>query len=86
MDKFPPTEYFLDVAVPHHEAMLEYGFYEKMNKFMYCGLDCTAAYTGDTGMLTLAGDMGKWMSSVVPDEANWLAKFIASINSPTKAR
>ena len=74
----------LDVAQAHHKDMTEYGLYHKMNKFMYCGLDCTAAYTGDTGMLSLSGDIGKWMSSVVPDEANWLAKFIKSINSPAK--
>lgn len=80
MDKFPPTEYHLDLALAHHKAMMEQGLYEKMNKFMYCGLDCTTAgYAGDIGMIELAGDVGKWMSDVVPDEDNWLAKFIAEM-------
>ncbi|MDO8672728.1 MAG: hypothetical protein Q7O66_15055, partial [Dehalococcoidia bacterium] len=87
VEKFPPTEYILDVGLAHHEAMLKYDLYDKMNKFMYCGFDCaTGPYVADIGMLTLAGDVGNWMASVVPEETNWLAQFIASLKSPARPR
>ncbi len=76
--KFPPSDYHLDVALAHHKAMLKHGLYGKLNKLMLCGLHCTASYAGDIGMLTLPDNVGKWMSSVVPDDENWLAKFVES--------
>ncbi|MDO8674485.1 MAG: hypothetical protein Q7O66_24020, partial [Dehalococcoidia bacterium] len=87
VEKFPPTEYLLDTGLAHHEAMLEYGLYDKMNKFTYCGFDCaTGPYVADIGMLSIAGDVGNWMANVVPEEANWLAQFIASLKSPAKTK
>ncbi|MDO8472742.1 MAG: hypothetical protein Q7T05_02880, partial [Dehalococcoidia bacterium] len=81
LQKLPPIEYHLEIALAHHGAMLKYGLYEKMNKLMVCGLDLPGPYAGDIGMLTLAGDVGKWMSTVVPDEENWLAELIAPLQS-----
>ena len=84
-EKLPPTEYFLDVAQAHDKAMTEYGLYGRLNRLMYCGFDCIPApYAGEIGMLAQAGDVGKWMGPVVPDEVNWLAKVIASIDSPAE--
>ncbi|MDO8671647.1 MAG: hypothetical protein Q7O66_09485, partial [Dehalococcoidia bacterium] len=76
-DKFPPTEYYLDLMVAHHAGVKEYGLYEKLNRFMYCGL-CAVNYVGEMGIVEIAGDLGTWMSTVVPPEQNWLAKFLAS--------
>ncbi|MDO8670049.1 MAG: hypothetical protein Q7O66_01290 [Dehalococcoidia bacterium] len=80
--KLPPTEYFLDVALDHHATMMEYGLYKKLNKLMYCGLCCIPTiYSGELGILALAGDPGKWMADVVPPESNWLAQFISSVSA-----
>ncbi|MDO8669992.1 MAG: hypothetical protein Q7O66_00995 [Dehalococcoidia bacterium] len=84
--KLPPTEYYLDVFLAHHEAMLEHGLYEKLNKLMHCGLCCSAGnYTGELGILAQAGDWGTYMADVVPEKANWLLQFIRSVASPVAA-
>ncbi|MDO8673476.1 MAG: hypothetical protein Q7O66_18870 [Dehalococcoidia bacterium] len=86
-DKLPPTEYYLEVAMAHHKTMKEYNLYEKLNRFIYCGLCCTAApYSAEMGILELEGDVGNWMSKVVPDEDNWMAQFIASVKSEAKVQ
>ncbi|MBI2864720.1 MAG: hypothetical protein HYX94_09195 [Chloroflexi bacterium] len=85
-DKFPPAEFFLDCAVEHDKAMNEHGFYDKLNKFLYCGLCCQGRpYAGEIGILERAGDFATWMSDVVPYENNWLAKFLDSIRQSTTA-
>ncbi|MDO8671027.1 MAG: hypothetical protein Q7O66_06300, partial [Dehalococcoidia bacterium] len=72
-----------DLFAPHDKFMEESGLYEKLNKFMYCGLDCAhALYTGDIGIMKRAGDWGTWMSDVVPYEYNLVAQFLDSIKSP----
>ena len=82
-EKLPPTEYFLDVALAHDRTMTEYGLYGRLNRLMYCGLDCIPGpYAGEIGMLAQAGDVGKWMAPAIPDEANWIARIIESIESP----
>ncbi|MBI2861529.1 MAG: hypothetical protein HYX89_01790 [Chloroflexi bacterium] len=86
-DKFPPTEYLLDLAVAHHEACVKYGLYDKLNKFLYCGMDCTEyPYVGEIGMLEKAGDIGTWMADVIPYEHNWLLRFLDSLKSPAKTK
>ncbi|MDO8672652.1 MAG: hypothetical protein Q7O66_14675 [Dehalococcoidia bacterium] len=78
--KLPPTDLILDVALAHHDGMLEYDLYSKYNKLMYCPLECLdSIYAGEIGMLALAGDIGNWMDDVVPKEESWLAQFIASV-------
>ncbi|MDO8673271.1 MAG: hypothetical protein Q7O66_17835 [Dehalococcoidia bacterium] len=86
--KAPPTEYFLDLCQAHHNIMMEYGYYEKLNKLMFCPLDCPpTSCCGELGALTLAGDLGKWAAEAgFPEEANWLAKFIASIQTTAEAQ
>ena len=80
-NKYPPTEFYLEVNLANHQAMKEYGFYQKLNKFTWCAMDCMDVnYSGEIGMLELAGNIGNWLSDAVPDEANWLAKFISSMN------
>ncbi|MDO8672405.1 MAG: hypothetical protein Q7O66_13400, partial [Dehalococcoidia bacterium] len=79
-DKLPPTEYYLDVAMAHHTAMMEYDLYETLNRLLYCGLCCVEMpYAGELGMLELAGDVGSWMAPVIPKEENWIARFLASV-------
>ncbi|MDO8670583.1 MAG: hypothetical protein Q7O66_04030, partial [Dehalococcoidia bacterium] len=39
-EKLPPTEYLLEVAMAHHAAMLEYGLYDRLNRLLYCPMDC----------------------------------------------
>ncbi|MDO8674402.1 MAG: hypothetical protein Q7O66_23595 [Dehalococcoidia bacterium] len=83
--KIPPTEYYLEVAIDHHAAMKEFGLYDTLNRFLWCGMDCGhSIYAGELGVLELAGNWGKWMSTVVPDKANWILKFLESIESPAK--
>ncbi|MBI2862987.1 MAG: hypothetical protein HYX94_00290 [Chloroflexi bacterium] len=78
--KYPPTEFFLDCIVGHDKAMNEHGLYDKMNKFLYCGLDCQhRPYCGEMGILQRVPDFGTWMSAVVPYEQNWLAQFLDSV-------
>ncbi|MDO8669812.1 MAG: hypothetical protein Q7O66_00050, partial [Dehalococcoidia bacterium] len=85
-EKLPPTEYYLDLFTPHHEAMTETGYYDKLNKFMYCGFECAhAVYSGDIGILERAGNWGNWMSDVVPDKANWILNWLRTIESTTTA-
>ncbi|MDO8671932.1 MAG: hypothetical protein Q7O66_10950 [Dehalococcoidia bacterium] len=80
-EKLPPTDYYLDVAQAHHEAMLEYGLYPKLNKLMSCGFCCSPrVYNGDIGALQLAGDLGTWMADSVPPEQNWLAEFVSTVS------
>ena len=84
-EKLAPTEYYLDLAVAHHEAMKEYGLYSKMNKLRWCPLDClNNHYAGELGILELAGNPANWLADTIPDKANWLAKFIASLNPPAR--
>ncbi|MDO8672693.1 MAG: hypothetical protein Q7O66_14880 [Dehalococcoidia bacterium] len=79
-DKMPPSEYYLEMALAHHADMKKYGLYEKLNKFMYCGLCCGGGiYCGELGILEIAGDFGNWMSDVVTPEANWMAQFVESL-------
>ncbi|MDO8672993.1 MAG: hypothetical protein Q7O66_16420, partial [Dehalococcoidia bacterium] len=85
-EKIPPTEYYLDLTLAHHQTMMQHGLYEKLNKLMFCGFHChVGPYAGEMGMLALAGDVGNWMADAVPEEANWLARFIASVKEPAKA-
>ena len=84
--KLPPTEYFLDLFGPHHEAMTEAGLYEKLNRFMYCGFECSSAvYSGDIGIMERAGNWGTWMSAVVPDKANWILNWLNEIGVPAES-
>ncbi|MDO8672638.1 MAG: hypothetical protein Q7O66_14600 [Dehalococcoidia bacterium] len=86
-EKYPPSEFYLEMAIGHHQAMQEYGLYQKVNKFVWCAMDCLDnIYGGDIGILGLAGDLGNWLSDVVPAESNWLAKFVSSVNSPANAK
>ncbi|MDO8672412.1 MAG: hypothetical protein Q7O66_13435, partial [Dehalococcoidia bacterium] len=81
--KIAPTEYYLDAGLAHHEAMTRFGRYPTLNKLMLCPMDCLASfYAGELGMIALAGDIGKWLSEAIPDESNWLAQFISSVNPP----
>lgn len=78
--KLPPTEYYLELAVAHHNLMMDYGLYAKANKLLWCPLDSAAyGYLGDIGWLALAGDIGHWAADAFPEETNWLAKFISSV-------
>ncbi len=80
-DKYPPTEFYLDLITAHHAAMKEYGLYERLNKLLYCTL-CNHgrfAYVGEMGILEMAGDVGTWLSDVIPPEQNTMAQFIKSI-------
>ncbi|MDO8671042.1 MAG: hypothetical protein Q7O66_06380, partial [Dehalococcoidia bacterium] len=84
-DKMPPTEYYLEACIAHHDIMTEYGFYDKLNKLMHCPLDCSPnGNFGELGMLALAGDIGKWAAQVFPEEGNWLGKFVTSLQSTAK--
>ncbi|MDO8673457.1 MAG: hypothetical protein Q7O66_18775 [Dehalococcoidia bacterium] len=79
-DKLPPMEYYLDSAIAHHELMTEYGYYDRLNRLMLCPLcPLTNGYNGEIGMLELAGDIGSWAAPAMPEEANWLARFIDSV-------
>ncbi|MDO8669936.1 MAG: hypothetical protein Q7O66_00715 [Dehalococcoidia bacterium] len=81
-EKVPPTSLFLELGMAHHEIMMEYGLYDKLNKLLFCPLDCQdAQYCGDLGMLAIAGDVGHWADSVFPEGTNWLAEFISSVNT-----
>ncbi|MDO8672815.1 MAG: hypothetical protein Q7O66_15505 [Dehalococcoidia bacterium] len=83
--RLPPTEYCLDVATAHNEACMETGMYEKINKLMYCPMDCfTNMYGGDIGILALAGDIGAWVEDCVPSGQNWLANFVSSMKTAVK--
>ncbi|MDO8673966.1 MAG: hypothetical protein Q7O66_21355 [Dehalococcoidia bacterium] len=86
--KLAPTEYYLDVATAHHEAMMENALYEKYNrKLLRCPLDGIASiYGGDLGILAIYGDVGNYAAQLgVPNEANWVAKFISSMKSSSPA-
>ncbi|MDO8672536.1 MAG: hypothetical protein Q7O66_14060 [Dehalococcoidia bacterium] len=83
LEKYPPTELLLEIALAHHEAMKKVGRYQKMDKFMQCPMDCMdVAYGGEIGILETAGDFGNWLSDVLRPEDNWLAGFIASAKQP----
>ncbi|MDO8672463.1 MAG: hypothetical protein Q7O66_13690 [Dehalococcoidia bacterium] len=80
--KLPPTEYLLEVAQAHHQTSMAYGFYDKLDKLLYCPLDCLSPlYGGEIGILALAGYVGNWAAECMPGEANWLAKFVSSLPS-----
>ncbi|MDO8671269.1 MAG: hypothetical protein Q7O66_07535 [Dehalococcoidia bacterium] len=82
--KLAPTEYYLDVGLAHHKAMSEFDLYQKLNKFLFCPMDCLAAfYVGELGMIELAGNPANWLAGTIPNEWNWLSKFVASLESPT---
>ncbi len=81
-DKLAPTEYYLDIAVAHHEAMKEFDLYSKFNRLALCPMDCMIhTYIADLGILELGGNVGNWLSDLVPDKANWLAHFNSSMAS-----
>ncbi|MDO8670976.1 MAG: hypothetical protein Q7O66_06040 [Dehalococcoidia bacterium] len=83
--KLPPTDLFLDVAMAHHQACKEYGMYERMNRLLWCPLDCAhAGYVGQLGMVEVAGDIGKWAATCVPEDGNWIGRFIESFKAPAK--
>ncbi|MDO8670999.1 MAG: hypothetical protein Q7O66_06155 [Dehalococcoidia bacterium] len=85
-EKLPPTDYYLDTGLAHHQAMLEYGLYEKMNKLMQCPMDCLEHfYAGEIGMVALKGNPANWLADTVPNELNWLTKFVSSERSPVKS-
>ena len=83
--KLPPTDYFLDVGLGHHQAMMENGMYEKMNKLMFCPLDCLAHfYAGDIGIVELAGTPANWLTDTIPNELNWMASFFSKVDSEAR--
>ena len=79
--KIPPTEYFLDAGLAHHEACLETGLYEKYDKLLNCPMCFHGFHSGDIGMIALAGDLGNWMADTIPADANWMARFISSMQA-----
>ncbi|MDO8670910.1 MAG: hypothetical protein Q7O66_05700 [Dehalococcoidia bacterium] len=82
--RLAPIEYYLDLALAHHEAMMEYDLYAKYNrKFMRCPLDGIASiYGGELGILAQAGDVGSYAAQLgVPEETNWLARFVSPLNA-----
>ncbi|MDO8671200.1 MAG: hypothetical protein Q7O66_07185, partial [Dehalococcoidia bacterium] len=83
--KMPPTDYYVDAAVAHHEAMKQYGLYNTLNRLTAnCPFDCLDNhYTGDLGILELAGNPARWLDGLVPEKANWLDRFISSVKSST---
>ncbi|MDO8670714.1 MAG: hypothetical protein Q7O66_04700, partial [Dehalococcoidia bacterium] len=84
--KLPPTDFYLELAQGHHGVMSEYGFYDKINKFMMCPLCLLPAYyLGELGMIELAGTPGNWLADKIPDEVNWLAQFTESLGSTVGA-
>ncbi|MDO8672051.1 MAG: hypothetical protein Q7O66_11560 [Dehalococcoidia bacterium] len=81
--KLPPTEYHLELILAHHQACKEFDMYSRMNKLLWCPLDCPPnQYAGELGMIEIAGDLGKWADMAVPADANWLGRFIESFKSP----
>ncbi|MDO8673013.1 MAG: hypothetical protein Q7O66_16520 [Dehalococcoidia bacterium] len=80
-DKLVPTEFFLDAVVAHHETMKEYGRYERFHKLSTsCPMDCLHhSFGGEIGMLEIGGNMGNWLADALPEKANWLARFNASL-------
>ncbi|MDO8674220.1 MAG: hypothetical protein Q7O66_22660, partial [Dehalococcoidia bacterium] len=80
-EKLPPTDYVLDIGLAHHQACTEYGMYDRMNKLMYCPMDClSTTYAGEIGILERAGDVPSWAADALPAEATWLADFVKSVN------
>ncbi|MDO8672257.1 MAG: hypothetical protein Q7O66_12660 [Dehalococcoidia bacterium] len=80
--KVPPTEYYLETGMAHHKLMTEHGLYDTLNRLMFCPMDCPdAMYCGELGMVEIAGDIGKWAAKVFPPEANWLGRFIDSMQA-----
>ncbi|MDO8670476.1 MAG: hypothetical protein Q7O66_03485, partial [Dehalococcoidia bacterium] len=78
--KLAPTEYYLEVALAHHQTMLDTGMYERLNKLMYCPMDCIGPYSGELGMYALAGSVGEWAKSAgIPDDGNWIANFVSTL-------
>ncbi|MDO8673999.1 MAG: hypothetical protein Q7O66_21520 [Dehalococcoidia bacterium] len=77
--KIPPTEYFLDAGLAHHEACLETGLYKKLDKLLSCPMCFHGFYSGEIGMIALAGDLGNWIADAIPADANWMARFISSM-------
>ncbi len=76
----------MEVGLGHDKAMKEFGLYEKVNKLMWCPMDCVGGfYGGEIGQLEKAGDMGTWVADAIPQETNWLAEFIASLKSKPQA-
>ena len=70
--KSPPTEYYLEAAIAHHEAMKEYRLYDRLNRLTCCPLECFLGhYAGELGAYELPGGMAEWAAAVVPREANW---------------
>ncbi|MDO8674022.1 MAG: hypothetical protein Q7O66_21635 [Dehalococcoidia bacterium] len=85
--KLAPTEFYLDLSVGHHESAKKHGLYQHLNKLMFCPMDCLDNhYAGELGIVELAGDPGKWLSDTIPDKANWLSQFVASLESPAKVQ
>ncbi|MBI2863346.1 MAG: hypothetical protein HYX94_02135 [Chloroflexi bacterium] len=86
-DKFPPAEFYLDLIVEHEKAMNEYGLFDKLNRFLYCGLDChQGPYCSEQGIIERAGDFGAWMGERIPYEQNWIAQFLDSIKEKESAK
>ena len=86
-EKYPPTELYLDMALAHHKAMTEVGGYQKMNKLIWCAMDCLEVmYAGEIGILETAGDFGNWLSDVLPAEENWVADLVSSIKQPARTQ
>ncbi|MDO8671100.1 MAG: hypothetical protein Q7O66_06675, partial [Dehalococcoidia bacterium] len=77
--KLAPTEYYLDTILAHHNDVKEYGLYSKLNKLMFCPMDCLANhYSGEVGFVEKAGNLADWLADCVPGESNWLAQFPSS--------
>ncbi|MDO8674394.1 MAG: hypothetical protein Q7O66_23555, partial [Dehalococcoidia bacterium] len=78
-DRLAPTEYYLDLALDHHQVMTENDLYAKF-KLVLCPLDCFPAfYAGDIGFLANYGNIANWAEQRVPAGTNWLAGFIESV-------
>ncbi|MDO8672325.1 MAG: radical SAM protein [Dehalococcoidia bacterium] len=77
--RLAPTEYYLDMALAHHRTMMETGMYQKLNKLLYCPIDCIRGYCAELGMHALAGGRGNWAALAgFPDEGNWIKRFVES--------
>ena len=62
--KRPPTEFYLEVGMAHHEAMMEYDRYKTLNKFVICPMECHALlYAGEIGIATLYGSVRNWLAN-----------------------
>ncbi|MBI2863933.1 MAG: hypothetical protein HYX94_05160 [Chloroflexi bacterium] len=85
--KVPPTDFYLEVALAHHEACKKHGLYDKLNRLMLCPLDVlTSLICGELGAYELAGSLAEWTAAVVPREANRFRQWEEQHMSPPANR